>query len=108
MLLSSHLEILLGLLSSGLQLGKYVEARDPFTVSEAYELKEQIVEGVHPIKGSFFKVINTGTIDPYMNFWGTAELRYLKKKFSVAQLFESQTLNKNTQKGIPKLALRKL
>lgn len=81
MLLSSHLEMLSGLLSGGVQLGRYVEAHDPFTVSEAYELKEYIVEEDHVGKEPFFKLINTGTIDPYLNFWGSAEIRYLKGRF---------------------------
>ena len=51
-----------------------MEAHDPFTVSEAYDLKEIITEE-RPHDGEpSFRLVNTGTIDPYLNFWGAAEI----------------------------------
>lgn len=80
-LLSAHADVLLILSASGVRLGAYVDAHDPFTVSEAYELKNIIVEqraGATPS----FKFVNTGTIDPYVTLWGISETRYLKSRFS--------------------------
>ncbi|MBV5277806.1 MAG: Eco57I restriction-modification methylase domain-containing protein [Campylobacteraceae bacterium] len=48
------------------------------TVSEAYELGEIITDD----KNGALKIINTGTIDPYLSLWGINNMLYLKKKYS--------------------------
>ncbi len=78
-LLSAHIDILSILTSSGIKLGQYVSASDPFTVSEAYQLVDDVVEA-DSTDEPVFKFVNTGTIDPYKVLWGERETRYLKKK----------------------------
>lgn len=48
------------------------------TVGEAYELKEAMVEDEH---ASSLKVVNTGTIDPYIHDWGLFPMTYIKGRY---------------------------
>ncbi len=47
------------------------------TVSEAYQIKEHIRELNASLK-DYYKLINTGTIDPFRNFWGVKKTKYIK------------------------------
>jgi hypothetical protein len=49
------------------------------TVSEAYSIKEYIFDDEED-KNSF-KIINTGTIDPYVSLWGIKSMQYIKEKY---------------------------
>ncbi len=50
------------------------------TVGEAYEIKERIQEkGVG--MSQFKKLINTGTIDPYISLWGKQKTQYIKAAY---------------------------
>ena len=80
-LLSAHIDILSTLSASGVTLGQYLTANDPFTVSEAYLLVDDVVEADSTDK-PVFMFVNTGTIDPFRVLWGERETRYLKKKLS--------------------------
>lgn len=78
-LLSAHIDILSRLTASGITFGQYVTANDPFTVSEAYQLVDDVVEA-DSTDEPVFRFVNTGTIDPFKILWGERETRYLKKK----------------------------
>lgn len=80
-LLSAHIDILSTLSTSGATLGQYVTANDPFTVSEAYQLVDDVIEA-DSTDEPVFMFVNTGTIDPFRILWGERETRYLKKKLS--------------------------
>jgi len=80
-LLSAHIDILSTLSASGVTLGQYVTANDPFTVSEAYQLVDDVVEA-DSTDEPVFTFVNTGTIDPFKTLWGERETRYLKKKLT--------------------------
>lgn len=47
------------------------------TVSEAYKIKELILEKTQIDAEKYFKLINTGTIDPYRSLWGIKNIKYL-------------------------------
>lgn len=51
---------------------------NPFTTGEAYELIPLVSENS---TAQDYKLINTGTVDPFINFWGQAKTAYLKNKF---------------------------
>ena len=52
------------------------------TVNEAYQLKE-IVHEIEDIKGNNFKkLINSGTIDPYISLWGIKKTQYIKSSYN--------------------------
>ncbi len=53
---------------------------DASTVSEAYILKEMIIDNNNPTS-NFKKIINTGTIDRYKILWGEKPMRYIKDKY---------------------------
>ena len=55
-----------------------VEVLGAATVSDAYEIKN-IVQDNFNIDG--FKLINSGTIDPYVTYWGIKQCRYIKGSY---------------------------
>lgn len=63
---------------------KFKELKDLYyinaaaTVSEAYEIIPNIVDGEN---AEGLKIINTGTIDPYVNSWGREKMQYIKKSY---------------------------
>jgi hypothetical protein len=50
------------------------------SVSEAYEIKEVIYNN-HNKNQKCLKLINTGTIDPYIDYWGIAPMQYIKDSY---------------------------
>ncbi len=54
------------------------------TVSEAYSIKEYIFDNEND-KNSF-KIINTGTIDPYVSLWGIKSMQYIKDKYEYPRI----------------------
>jgi hypothetical protein len=50
------------------------------TVSEAYEIKN-ILNDINEYDSSYFKFINTGTIDRYVSLWDSAKTQYIKQGY---------------------------
>lgn len=50
------------------------------SVSEAYEIKEFICDK-NILEVGYLKLINTGTIDPYISQWGIDDMQYIKAKY---------------------------
>lgn len=48
------------------------------TVSEAYKVKEVIFDSQ---EGDSLRMVNTGTIDPYVSLWGIKPMQYIKGKY---------------------------
>jgi len=63
-----------------LKNNKNYELYSAASVSEAYKIKE-IIEDNNNYSDEYFKLINTGTIDPYINFWGVKKMSYIKDKY---------------------------
>jgi len=59
-------------------LGTHFKVNSAATVSEAYELRDAITEDA---SASSYRVINTGTIDKFLNFWGIDSMKYIKGDF---------------------------
>ncbi len=55
------------------------EVNGAATVSEAYDIKEVLKDNNNLTNA--FKVINTGTIDPYISLWGIKPMQYIKSKY---------------------------
>lgn len=51
------------------------------TVDDAYKLKEVVVEFDYFEKKTFKKLINSGTIDPYVSLWGNKKTQYIKSAY---------------------------
>ena len=49
------------------------------TVSEAYKIKEVVFD--EEFHNDSFKLINTGTIDPYLSLWSTKNTQYIKDSY---------------------------
>ncbi|UTH09107.1 N-6 DNA methylase [Macrococcoides canis] len=63
-----------------------------FATSEAYEMKEYILDDSN--LDYEYKLINTGTIDKYVSLWGTQEFSYLKSKYLYPKLNRETLLDK--------------
>ena len=55
-----------------------VEVLGAATVADAYEIKN-LVQDDFCIDG--FKLVNSGTIDPYVTYWGVKQCRYIKDSY---------------------------
>jgi len=62
------------------------------TVKEAYQIKDKIQELNNSII-DYFKLINTGTIDPFINHWGLRNTQYIKGAY-VKPVIANNDLNK--------------
>ena len=80
-LLSKYIDILLKIFNKEERVSNICDVENPFTVSEAYKLKEYLFDGKSIKKGSNLKLINTGTIDKYESLWGVKQTSYIKKKY---------------------------
>ena len=49
------------------------------TVNEAYRIKELLVDA--QVLANSFKMVNTGTIDPYESYWGKVPMQYIKGQY---------------------------
>ncbi|MFA6374270.1 MAG: TaqI-like C-terminal specificity domain-containing protein [Candidatus Paceibacterota bacterium] len=63
---------------------------DAATVSEAYEIKNSLIEFRDIKKGDFKKFINTGTIDPYISLWGKKKTQYIKQAYEKPVILDSE------------------
>lgn len=62
----------------------YYKCSNPFSVSEAYLVKEILKDAENIENFSFendFKFVNTGTIEPFYSLWGIKNTTYLKDKY---------------------------
>jgi len=62
------------------------------TVNEAYKIKEHIRELNSSLK-DYYKLVNTGTIDPFQNFWGVKKTRYIKGAYERPVITKSNLKN---------------
>lgn len=67
-----------------------VEVLGAATVSEAYKIREVVLDTKDRLNS--FKMINTGTIDPYVCLWGFSSMQYIKGKFLYPRI-DSRDLN---------------
>lgn len=78
-IISEHIKLLMKIKSAGKCINSYASVENPFSTSEAYQLIPLICDSYENKK--VYKLINTGTIDPYLSLWGKVETRYLKFKY---------------------------
>jgi hypothetical protein len=94
------------LLEKAPALSSLVSCSDGCSTAEAYRLVGLIVNGAEE---TGFRLLNTGTIDPYTSLWGRRECRYLGKRYlhpvidgaELAELFPRRAV----QAGSPKLLI---
>lgn len=62
-------------------LCKLAQVKGSATVSEAYIIKDLLVNEKEYDKKLYFKFINTGTIDPFKSLWGKKKTKYIKESY---------------------------
>lgn len=106
-LLSTNVDILTHLAGSDRRIGEVAVASDPFTVAEAYRLRDWVTEESDSVDS--FRLLNTGTVDPFVSLWGESDTRYLKKRFTrpvVARRILAEELPRRYAQAVaPKLIL---
>lgn len=106
MCISDSFPLLANLICHEKILGDYIDVENPFSTSEAYELinvlKDDNLE-------SGYKLINTGTIDPYVNLWGNKITSYLKGKYLYPTIdkkaFQTSFPKRVRQASVPKIII---
>lgn len=81
--ISPEIELLLKIKQQKLLVTDLAKVENPFSTSEAYELIPIIRENP---TATNYRLINTGTIDPYVNYWGHTKTAYLKNKYDNPQI----------------------
>lgn len=83
-LLSDFSNILIKIKNIKGRFSDWINCENPFTTNEAYRLIE-ILSDNEIVNNDSFKLINTGTIDPYISLWGLKNTTYLKSKYQYPQ-----------------------
>ncbi|HQO92807.1 MAG TPA: TaqI-like C-terminal specificity domain-containing protein, partial [bacterium] len=104
-LLSPHLNILLSLNSIQRVIGDDFSVENPFSTSEAYEI-EKIVEDAK-VFDDCFKLLTTGSIDPYISMWGVKTTSYLKSKY-IFPVIKSSVLKKHFPRRFAQQSCKKI
>ncbi len=73
---SPNLQLLIDNFTTGQTLKDLAMAEESFTVSEAYELKPLVVEQLKT-GAKVFRLVTTGSVDPFRCLWGVQPTRYL-------------------------------
>ena len=83
----------------------FVKILGAATVAEAYYIREKVYDSIE--SPNSFKMVNTGTIDPYIGFWGISPMQYLKGKFMFPRVnkedVKSMNIKRYTQSSCSKL-----
>ena len=106
MCISDSFPLLANLMRQENILGDYIDVENPFSTSEAYELINLLKD--ENMKSSY-KLINTGTIDPYINLWGKKVTSYLKGKYKYPTIdrnaFQIKFPKRVRQASVPKIII---
>lgn len=110
MLLSNYLPLVVKIRSQKNSVGDFYKIENPCTVSEAYELKNLLNEYSDSLdETSFFKFVNTGTIDSFDSLWGLKPTTYLKSKYEkpilLREAFRDKYPRRYAQMDQPKLII---
>ncbi|MEY3498513.1 MAG: hypothetical protein RL308_182 [Bacteroidota bacterium] len=82
-LFSPYIQILEKIEFSKSKLGDYTECENACATSDAYKLKDYVFDlnDEEFEKAKYLRIINTGTIDKYIDKWGNKDMTYLKDKY---------------------------
>lgn len=83
------------------KLGDLFKVASAATVAEAYELKELIQEDETAMSG---RIINTGTIDPYITTWGIMPMNYIKGRYKYPYV-DANKLKKKEWHSVDKIII---
>ena len=106
MILSEELDLLIKICKARKTVADFSISQNPFTTKEAYKLCEKIRENKDCEE--CFKLINTGTIDPYESLWGKKTTSYLKGKYSFPIVLKDEFASvfpQRVRQTLPKLII---
>lgn len=92
---SEHISLIEKIDSNSFPLFKIAECENACATSDCYKLKKYIYSLQSPTdyrEETQLKIINTGTIGRYLSRWDTAEMKYLKDKYSCPVVNKNQFL----------------
>lgn len=92
---SEHISLIEKIDSNSFPLFKIAECENACATSDCYKLKKYIYSLQSPTdyrEETQLKIINTGTIGRYLSRWETAEMKYLKDKYSCPVVNKNQFL----------------
>lgn len=92
---SEHISLIEKIDSNSFPLFKIAECENACATSDCYKLKKYIYSLQSPTdyrEETQLKTINTGTIGRYLSRWDTAEMKYLKDKYSCPVVNKNQFL----------------
>ena len=105
-LLSNHIELLTKVLEDATPLSGVGGVNATTTAGEADEYGSHLTG--HPTKNAF-KVVNTGTIDPYISFWGVSPMKHQGEKFDTPYLPAGVLSDRRREMyGTPKIIFAKM
>lgn len=78
MCISDNFSVLAKIIKQARTVRDYIDVENPFSTSEAYQLIDILKDNYST---EDYKLINTGTIDPYISLWGYKTTSYLKGKY---------------------------
>jgi len=79
-LLSDDVDRLFSVIENCVPFSKIAEINASTTAAEADEYTEALLE-TDEASGEVWKVVNTGTIDPFKSLWGSRSMRHAKREF---------------------------
>jgi hypothetical protein len=80
-LLSDGIDRLFSIIEQCVPFSSFAEINASTTAAEAEEFTQDLFE-VDEVDGDYWKVVNTGTIDPFQSLWGSRAMRHAKREFS--------------------------
>lgn len=105
LLLSDNIDLLIKIMANNTTIQLLYDVENPFSTSEAYEIIELLED--RAIINNDFKLINTGTIDKYINYWGIKITSYLKNKFN-NPVIDKECFKKYSEKRFTQAKSRKI
>ncbi len=90
--LTNYSEILKKINTCTKKLSDYFNSEVNFTTDDAYKIKPQIINNCHD-SNNYFKLVNTGTIEPFRSMWGNIDTEYLNNKYDHPALSKKFLLN---------------
>jgi len=107
-LLSPNISLIFKIRNSSKKFEDYLVCENPFTTGEAYILTDYILEESSVSNNeNYYKLINTGTIDPFESLWGKRTTNYLKGKYS-RPIVKHDILKRNLPKRLAQIKDEKL
>ena len=86
MCISEYFPIISKLMRIDTKIQDFINVENPFSTAEAY----QLIPLIKDTQNAGYKLINTGTIDPYINLWGIKTTAYLKNKYTNPVVYKNE------------------